>query len=324
MLTQIAAAGGLVAACSAALAVHRRLSGARLGADQWDELQVRWSSLDALASGFLANPDRSDLVVSLTTIPGRIDRLAPTLKSLLRQTRRPDEIRINVPEFSRREQRAYTIPGWLADLGGIGGAISGVIRLVRCEDYGPATKLIPSLLDLGPAQRILVVDDDRIYGPRLVEDLDVLARARPDAVLAAGGWRVPDDLTDRPTTLLAQLRRAPYVPVLGSLVSAPVEVDIVQGVHGYVVQPRFFDLARVVDFSTAPPEAVFCDDVWISAHARARKYVVPVRRISVSPIAGAGHYKRTSLATNFNSRRSVDRRANTVMIRHFAGAWRRS
>ena len=311
--TRIVVAGGLIAAGATALGVYHRLSGARLLADLADELVLRATDLDALAARDAARDDRAAAIVSLTTIPSRIGRLATTLKSLLRQTCRA-EIRINVPDTSVREMLAYEVPAWLQAL--------SAVRLVRCDDEGPATKLIPTLLASGSDDAIIVVDDDRIYGERLVEELMTWSRVYPDAIVAASGWRVPVDLTDRPTTLAARLAGAPYVPRLGSVITAPVEVDVVQGLHGYLVKPRFFDRERLIDFSAAPPEARFCDDVWISAHARVPKYVVPVRRISVTPVLDARAYKRTSLARSHNSRRDVEQRANTVMIRYFSDVWR--
>ncbi len=76
-------------------------------------------------------------MVSLTSLPSRLPYIATTLKSLLRQERLPKRIRLNLPAFSKREQTAYVIPDWLKNLQSV--------EIVSCEDYGPATKLIPSL-----------------------------------------------------------------------------------------------------------------------------------------------------------------------------------
>lgn len=251
--------------------------------------------------------------MSLSTIPSRIDKLQSTLKSLLRQNRRPAEIRLNVPSYSRREGRPYAIPDWLAQMKSV--------TLVDCQDYGPATKLVPSVLNLMPKQRILVLDDDRIYPPDLVEDMQRLADAHPDWVISSSGWRVPDDLTDRPTTLKAVLKGEKYVPVLASVIRGPVNVDVVQGVHGYLVQPRFFDKEALTDYTRAPDAARFCDDVWLSAQARAPKFVFPMKRLGFQPLQHGDYYKATSLARNFNSKPDDDKRANTIMIRHFAKIW---
>lgn len=306
----------LLAGMGAALvgsAVYHRLSGYWPLVNELDELSLGRSSLQHLAEFYLRNPRRSNLVVCLTTIPSRLERLDNTLKSLLRQRVRPAEIRLHLPYRSLREQTDYQVPDWLARL--------PAVSLVRCEDYGPATKLIPSVLELGPDQPILVVDDDRIYPPTLIEDLEPYLRRYPEMVVSNSGWSVPADLTDRPTTLKAVLSRASFVPVLGSVLRKPVQIDVFQGVHGYVVRPRFFDKAALVDYSQAPPEARYCDDVWLSAQARVTKVAVPVQRIGYSPRRDTVHYKVTSLARNFNSKQQDEERGNTVMIRYFKHLW---
>ncbi len=54
--------------------------------------------------------DDRRVIASLSTVPEWIANLGPTIRSLLRQTRPPDEIVLAVPEFSIREQRPYEIP----------------------------------------------------------------------------------------------------------------------------------------------------------------------------------------------------------------------
>src|SRR5262245_23337072 len=51
-----------------------------------------------------------DLIVSLTTIPDRINKISPALSSLLDQTMPARHIYLAVPEYSIRENRAYEIP----------------------------------------------------------------------------------------------------------------------------------------------------------------------------------------------------------------------
>src|SRR5438874_8824093 len=65
----------------------------------------------------LANSSRSGhprVIVSLSTVPDRINNLRPTIRSLLKQTRPPDEIVLAIPEFSVREQRPYVVPKYIS------------------------------------------------------------------------------------------------------------------------------------------------------------------------------------------------------------------
>src|SRR5206468_12553760 len=111
----------------------------------------------------LANGRKSDgprVIVSLSTVPDRIGNLGPTIRSLLKQTRPPDEIVLAMPEFSVREQRPYVVPKYISLL--------PRVRVLRCaEEWGPATKCIGAIQDELAAGRentlIMVVDDDRLY-----------------------------------------------------------------------------------------------------------------------------------------------------------------
>jgi len=58
--------------------------------------------------------DGRRVIASLSTVPERIGNLGPTIRSLLRQMRPPDEIVVAVPEFSIREQRSYAVPKYVS------------------------------------------------------------------------------------------------------------------------------------------------------------------------------------------------------------------
>jgi hypothetical protein len=282
--------------------------------DMLYDLRLRHSDLAALDRTSAANLNCADIIVTLTTLPSRIERIDMTLKSLLRQTLSPAAIRINIPHTSRREGRAYEVPSWLRRLRSV--------HIVRCEDFGPSTKLIPTLLDAGPEQRLLVVDDDRIYHPHFIEQMVAAAQAQPDAAVAGSGWDAPSDLTDRPSTLVATLLGRPPVPIKCTRVREVQEVDVIQGLSGYVVKPKFFDRLALADYTRAPEAAFFVDDVWISAHCRARKLVVRGRRTNFPSIFDARFFKRSSLALINRGTGTPASRNNTIMLRYFADRWR--
>jgi hypothetical protein len=278
------------------------------------DLKLRRYDLRELDRAFARNPRRADVIVTLTTMPTRIGRIDLTLKSLLRQTVRPAAIRLNVPVASRREAVAYQIPLWLTELRSI--------QIERCEDLGPATKLIPTLLDVNPEQRLLVVDDDRIYHPHFVEQMVALADAHPDVAIAGSGWDAPPDLVDRPTTLTATIFGLPPAPIKCTRVRGQREVDVMQGLSGYLVKPKFFDCEALTDYSEAPGAAFYVDDVWISAHCRARKVVFRGRRTNFPSMFDVRFFKRSGVARVNNGNGNPADRNNTVMLRYFAGRWR--
>lgn len=301
-----------LAACVAALWVYNFMEGQTLLRDCLDEARLARSDIAALDAAWAAAPQRSACVISLTSLPSRLPFIATTLKSLLRQNRLPARIRLNLPAFSRREQAAYVIPDWLENLQSV--------EIVPCEDCGPATKLIPSL-SLPPDTMIVVVDDDRIYPANLIADLEAAAQRNPDAAFGFSGWVAPPDLTDRPTTILSNIRMTPPVPVRARRLRTPHAVDMLQGLSGYLVRPRFFDVAALTDYSGAPDAAFFVDDVWISAHCSAPKFVLPASRAGFPGRARKELYKATSLGLVNRGGGDVHKRNNTIMLRHFAGRW---
>lgn len=117
---------------------------------------------------------QAPVLVGVTTLPSRIDRLRPTVESLRAQTRPPDRILVCVPARSVREGCAYALPGWLATTPGV--------EVIRCEtDWGPATKLLGCLSPVGADACLIVVDDDMVYAPFLVERLAEAQLHRRDA-----------------------------------------------------------------------------------------------------------------------------------------------
>jgi hypothetical protein len=312
MPLELVAVLGAVGAASAIWA-HDFLEGETLLADLADEVFIARADIFRLDAFCRANPARSDTIISLTTIPSRIAAIGDTLKSLLRQSRAPAEIRLNLPAYCKRERAPYVVPAWLGGLRSV--------TIVACDDLGPATKLLPALGALPPNQKIVALDDDRIYPRSLLADLDAAAQSLPDAALGLSGWRVPPDLIDRPTTLLTNIRTTPPAPIRGRRVRVPTPVDILQGMSGYLVRPRYFDLAALGDYSCAPAAASFVDDVWISAQCRAPKYVIPVRRSNFQPYRRIRLYKKTGLGLVNRGGGDVNRRNNTVMLKYFASRW---
>src|SRR5881392_4061058 len=214
----------------------------------------------------LANSSRSGhprVIVSLSTVPDRINNLRPTIRSLLKQTRPPDEIVLAVPEFSVREQRPYVVPKYISRL--------PRVRVLHCaEDWGPATKFIGAIQDELAAGRenslIMVVDDDRIYPRDALEAYLYYSEQLPNAALCFRGAAMPStfDWDDAKMIYAKDLRE-------------PRPVAVITGCGSYLIQPRFFD-GSLWDYSGAPPVAFYIDDIWISAwlsRGGVKRYVIP-------------------------------------------------
>lgn len=207
--------------------------------------------------------DNRRVIASLSTVPGRINNLRATIRSLLKQTRPPDEIIVAVPEFSIREERPYVVPEYLLRL--------PRLRILRCRrDWGPATKFIPVVREElavgGRDTLIMVVDDDRVYPRDALETFLHYNQQLPGAALCFRGAAMPRTLDWRDATMIK-----------GSELRQPEAVAVITGCGSYLIQPRFFD-ESLWDYSRAPQGAFFMDDIWVSGCLTRRKvqrYVIP-------------------------------------------------
>lgn len=296
------------------LGIHFLFEGERIPRDLWREWRLSRKSLAEWDRLWQARDDKSDIVVSLTTIPSRIDGIDTALKGLLDQSRPPKRIYLNVPNWSKREDCPYTVPDQISGLQGV------VVR--RCDDWGPATKVIPTLLEEDADQLILVVDDDRIYPADTLATTEDQAARHPGNALTCAGWIVPKDLIDRPTTILANLFKQPPTPNRGHRTRKTIEIDVLLGVFSYAVRPRFFDLGEMTDFSDTPRAGFLADDVRTSALCRVPKFVIPIKGLSFLPRRGRAHLQATALAHLNKGDGDLESRSNTVAIRHYSDRWR--
>jgi len=264
------------------------------------------------------------IVVSLTTIPSRIGEVRDTLNTLIHQTLRPDHIFLNVPSVSNREKGTkYKIPEWLKEM-----EDDGLVTLVSGTDYGPATKLIPTVKKFheeqpGTNHLILVVDDDTHYPPRLLETLTKWHMRLPNAALSLRGWVMKD--TKRYLDIFSS-----YL-MFGNEALFPHPTTVLTANCGYLVQSDHFD-ANLWDYTGVPDGAKWMDDVWINGHLSKNnvpRFVVPFDEdqftynsyspkltldtsITISKKNGNG---------NGGSKGGTRVQANDQAIQHFGSIW---
>src|SRR6266404_9659367 len=188
------------------------------------------------------------VIVSLSTVPERIGNLGPTIRSLLRQTRPPDEIVLAIPEFSIRERRPYAVPKHVSRW--------PRLRVLHCRrDCGPATKFIPIVREELAAGRgntlIMVVDDNRVYPRDALETYLHYSEQLPEAALCFRGAAMPRSLDWRNARM-----------IYANELREPRRVAVITGCGSYLIQPGFFDKS-LWDYSRAPRGAFYMDDIWI-------------------------------------------------------------
>ena len=224
------------------------------------------------------------VVISLTTIPSRIDKIKPTLISILDQTMKVDQIYINIPYFSLKGEE-YIIPEWLIKLHNI--------KINRVEkDYGPSTKLLPILKK--EKNLIIVVDDDVIYGSRMVENY--MKNFKGEAMTIFGADIENGKLKDEWPTYL-RFRSGKYV-------------DVLMGHNSFLVTADMF-LDSVFDYSNAPKECMYVDDIWFSFHLKTKIYSLgfQYKNIPITSMNDSG----ISLCSTVNK----DNQNNEISIRYF-------
>jgi hypothetical protein len=269
-------------------------------------LLLHFRSLDYYSEKYcrVPLPDGShDVVVSFTTIPDRIHRIAPMIKSLMDQDMRPHRIYLVVPKFSKRENKPYQIPPEIET--------NPHITVLRAEkDWGPATKLIPTVLHERhrPETRIIVVDDDTLYPRKLISTFTNSSEQYPDAAFTSRGWNIP-------AAFVHQNR----INVVSSKISQMTPVEVVQGASGYLVKPRFLE-AQFFDYKNAPAAAFFADDIWVSGHLASQKiprYVMPMPVYFFRIVAFS-----TRRTLSLSGHENISGCNNETMYRYFKRFWK--
>lgn len=124
-------------------------------------------------------------IVSFTTSPTRINKIEPMINSILNQTKKPDLIILNLPKIFHRTNEEYNIPEF----------VSRHVHVNIIDiDYGPATKLVPTIKYLNDEKydkedtRIIYVDDDVRYPLQMIEAFDITILPADNSVWASSGF----------------------------------------------------------------------------------------------------------------------------------------
>lgn len=190
------------------------------------------------------------LVVSLTTIPSRYEILRKALASLCQQTEPPDAIYLNLPHKSVRQGVEY--PEFDA-------SEFPQVTVVRCEsDWGPGTKLVPTLLrERDPQTVIVTVDDDVSYPNIFVSRMKAALFRIPNGAVGFCGWNVATLLAGGTYDFVYE-EHTPHEDGIG--------VDVLEGYRGVAYRRGDFGDDLLDLAGSLPNEAYLVDDVWISGY----------------------------------------------------------
>ena len=101
--------------------------------------------------------------VSLTTIPSRLKFIYKTLDSIKKQSKVPDKIFLNIPYKYKRFKNEKIENIFLKKI-----KIKN-LEIIRCQDYGPGTKLLGALQFIKKFNYVILIDDDHIYKKDMLE-----------------------------------------------------------------------------------------------------------------------------------------------------------
>ena len=208
-----------------------------------------------------------EFVVSLTTIPSRFKGLEQVLTELSKQTARPTYIQLNIPK-QYNNPKFCDIPTELIPAG---------FKVHRCtEDWGPATKILPTVQAIGDDDMpIIYIDDDRKYHPKLFETLLAQSEKSPNKVIAASTVTVKRQIIE------AHWKQHPKQYRMWRIATAGIwnpkrtsDYDnnglIAEGYGGVLVKASFFPETAF----KYPSHLRSVDDVWISANMEARGHAI--------------------------------------------------
>jgi hypothetical protein len=223
--------------------------------------------IDSAKLQYISNPNIADIVITFTTMPDRMngETFKKVLASMMQQTKRSKDIRLNIPHISKRTGKSYLVPDWLLTM---------PITIVRCEDFGPATKYLPTLKDFSQSnQKILVYDDDSVMPNDLVETFDKISLQYPTYCITTASYRFIEILPNK------KLKRQEFASNWGwvkrlnfsnsdMFYSDPNKVtfsDVVTGWAGFLLCPNMINIDELSNYESMPASAFFVDDVVMSA-----------------------------------------------------------
>lgn len=124
------------------------------------------------------------VIISLTTVPNRINTtLKPCLDVLDNMSYENYEIHLNLPKVCKRTGENYFIPNFISKY-------KKVRVFFGVDDYGPATKLVPTIFRSNPDDILITVDDDILYEDGFIEAYLDKSIEYPNCVLCFAGVKI--------------------------------------------------------------------------------------------------------------------------------------
>ena len=191
----------------------------------------------------------SDLIVSLTSFPQRINNVHLVIKSILNQSYKPHKVILwlGIEYFPNKDD---DLPSVLIDLKKRG------LEIEFCEDLKPHTKYFYAFKKY-PKNRIVTVDDDLFYPKNMLEKLLQFHEIYPNAIVANRVREI--SFTN------GRINNYRNWKINSVKESEPSKIIFATGVGGVLYQPHLFseELFNKTDIKKMSLNA---DDVWLKAN----------------------------------------------------------
>lgn len=198
----------------------------------------------------------NNVVLTMTTVPSRLNPknesygIKPVIDRLCSLSYTSYEIHFNIPFVNKKTNEEYVIPEWLSSYQ------SERLKIFRTEDYGPITKILPTIFRVtDPDTIIITVDDDLNYMDGFIEYHLKKREIYPDSAIGFAGLTAIDGSCHFCTT-----------------VKNDVRVKILEGYKTVSYKRSFFD-TDLEEFS----KGSWSDDIILSAYLGMKyikKYVI--------------------------------------------------
>ncbi len=101
--------------------------------------------------------------VSMSTIPARISNLNEILYKINGQTLKPNKIFLNIPYHYKRFMNETVSENKIKKIN------AKNLEIIRCDDYGPGTKIMGAIDRVKEFDCVILLDDDHIYDKNILE-----------------------------------------------------------------------------------------------------------------------------------------------------------
>jgi hypothetical protein len=221
---------------------------------------LRWRLFNYLKSGLmrhyrklpltnLKTATSSHVIVSLTSIPTRINTVHLVIKSMLNQSYKPSKVVLwlGIEHFPNKEKN---LPSVLLELKDIG------LEIEFCEDLKPHTKYYYAFKKY-PQKLVVTVDDDMFYSRDMLQKLLDFHERYPKAVIANRVREI--SYSNGNIDHYRKWKINSYVN------SEPSEKLLATGVGGVLYQPSLF-LEDLFEKDKIRELALNVDDIWLKAN----------------------------------------------------------